>query len=153
MHIQKGFTLVELMIVVVILAIIAAIALPSYQQYIRRTHENRAQDQIQSLAMNLENHKARQFNYLGFTPGSTDITLPIGAIGSSIKYNVSVRDANSGNKTLVDTTALGSSWAIKAEALDNRLYSYLLTSKGIRCKNKVKANITYSDCGGGGEIW
>lgn len=154
MQIQKGFTLVELMIVVIILSILMVIALPSYNAYMRRTHETRAEDQIQSLAMQLERHKSRQFNYLGFTPGTTAITLPVGTTGSTIKYNVTVRDGSVGNPLLTATTATGFSWVIRADATDNKLPSYLMTSTGLKCKNKTVANINNATgCGVGGEAW
>ncbi|MDP5007542.1 MAG: prepilin-type N-terminal cleavage/methylation domain-containing protein, partial [Glaciimonas sp.] len=48
-HKQTGFTLIELMITIAILGILAAIALPSYRQYIQRG------DRAQAMATLLQN--------------------------------------------------------------------------------------------------
>ena len=48
---SKGFTLIELMLVVVIVAIFAAIAIPSYQAQIRRADTAAVQQEMQKLAL------------------------------------------------------------------------------------------------------
>ena len=47
---QRGFTLIELMIVVAIVAILAGIALPSYQQYVIRANRAAAQSEMFDIA-------------------------------------------------------------------------------------------------------
>ncbi|MDH1009939.1 prepilin-type N-terminal cleavage/methylation domain-containing protein [Pseudomonas nicosulfuronedens] len=47
---SRGFTLIELMVVAAIVAILAAIAYPSYQQYVIRGKRSAAQAQMMDIA-------------------------------------------------------------------------------------------------------
>ncbi|MDO4699950.1 MAG: pilin [Moraxella sp.] len=49
MNAQKGFTLIELMIVVAIIGILAAIAIPQYQNYIARSQVSRVMNETASI--------------------------------------------------------------------------------------------------------
>jgi len=49
-HRQSGFTLIELMIVVVIVAILAAVAFPSYTQYVTRSHRQAGKNILYRLS-------------------------------------------------------------------------------------------------------
>lgn len=47
---QRGFTLIEVMIVVVVIGILAAISYPSYQNSVRKSHRSAAQAQMLDIA-------------------------------------------------------------------------------------------------------
>ena len=60
---QPGFTLLELMIVVAIVAILSAIALPSYERYVRQSKAKSAASDLVALSLALENRFQKQLRY------------------------------------------------------------------------------------------
>lgn len=73
---SKGFTLIELMIVVVVLGVLAAIALPAYQDYTKRARRADAKTSLLELQMAMEKWRANNPSY------TTDMT-DLGYAGAS----------------------------------------------------------------------
>lgn len=65
MRVQRGFTLIELMIVVAVLGIIAAIALPSYNEHVRAGRRGEATGNVGAVQMALERWRAENPSYSG----------------------------------------------------------------------------------------
>ena len=71
---QLGVTLIELMIAVGIVAILTAIAYPSYQRYVARTHRNSASACLSQYAQFMERYYTANLTYVDAAPGDLPCT-------------------------------------------------------------------------------
>lgn len=137
---QKGFTLIELMIVVAIIAILAAIAIPAYQDYVIRSQVSEGS----SLAEGSKTAVAEYYSNKGTFPQnntSAGVALPASIVGTYVdtvtinkgkilvhfssaaprKANAAINNTNlafspfpnNGSTTWTCTTAAGSSVNVK----------------------------------------
>lgn len=155
---NQGFTLVELMIAVAVLAILAAISYSSYTRYLVRNAETRVETKMQSLTMELERFRASRLTYRGFVPRkvaangavsyayNANSTTDIDATEARSPYTIKLVGALP-NTNLA--TAVGNQWHMFATPTANApsgvQYKYYMSSLGHRCRSKSQDFVMPAD--------
>ena len=92
---QNGFTLIELMIVVAIVAILTMIALPAYQEYVKRGHRATAQSEMMDIANRQQQLLLANRSYAAHTAtawANSGYALPSG-VAAHYDYAIAVNNA------------------------------------------------------------
>ncbi|KJK03477.1 pilus assembly protein PilE [Pseudomonas sp. 21] len=117
----RGFTLIELMITVVIVAILAAIAFPSYQRYVLRSHRVEAQAVLSEAAARQERYYS-QNNAYASTAAALNMTSNVNALQY---YSLAISNVTATTYTLTATATGG-------QAKDGPCLSLSLDQAGTR---------------------
>lgn len=135
---RRGFTLVEMMIVVVVVAILTAVALPSYQEYIRRSHRSDAQAGLLQAAQWLERAATANGNYPTSLPQALTWSND-----TSKRYTISFVSGNSTTSyTLQAVPKAGGAQA------NDRCGTFRLSYNGEQSNTNLASGISSKDCWG-----
>jgi len=104
----KGFTMMELMLVVVIVAILVGLAYPSYIQYVRKSKRGEAQQLLMNWAINQEIWRSNHTTYAGTgdlaAPSHDDYTFDFSVNPTATVYTLR---ATAGNDQVNDKSKDG----------------------------------------------
>ncbi len=115
---QQGFTLIELMIVVGIIGVLSAIAIPAYQSYIQRTEVATAVSTVRSLLTNIdmEEQETGSFPSTLAVIGASANMNPMGTIAiddtaQTIDFTWGANNAIAQNETVTFTKNATTGWS------------------------------------------
>ncbi|SDS12642.1 type IV pilin protein [Pseudomonas fuscovaginae UPB0736] len=129
-QVAKGFTLIELMIVVAIVGILAAVAYPSYIEYVKRTHRTEIAVLLSEQAQNLERYYSRN----GFYTNAS-------VVGGNGYYTITPT-LNAQDFTLAATATAGSMM------VGDKCGGFTITQTGARSNPGASSGVTTKDCWG-----
>lgn len=110
--VHRGFTLIELMIVVVIISVLAAMAYQSYRSSVQRTHIADVKADMLAAMAEADAWRARNFTYSGWT-------LPT-SLSSSDYYSVTRSADTDAHRLTITATPKGSMVGTGALAMDSQ---------------------------------
>ena len=126
---NKGFTLIELMVVVAIIGIMGAIAYPSYDSYMKKSRRSDAKVALQKMADKQERFYLQNNTY-------TTNTANVGGTGTEKNYYLlSIASADVNGFTLTATAVPGEAQATDTTTNNGDCTVMQLTSAGAKTPN------------------
>ena len=143
---SRGFTLVELLVTMVIAAILAAIAIPAYSNYVRKAHRTEAKSAVLDIA-SLEERWFSTNNSYTDVPSNLGYTGAAGTafnVGSGY-YNVLVSVLPATSSTTLATYTITAT-AINDQLKDTQCRSFQVTNNGAQTAADSASAVNTNTC-------
>jgi type IV pilus assembly protein PilE len=101
---ERGITLFELLVVLALVGVVAAFALPAYRQHLRRIHRADAMTALLQLQSAQESHYSRHGTYTASVSGAPPAGLGLAATSLANRYALSVALAADGQSFIATAT-------------------------------------------------
>ncbi len=126
---SRGFTLIELMIVVAIVAILASVALPSYTEYVRRGKAQEATSTLSTARVQFEQYFQDNRTYVGVTCPAAGKYFGYACNSTATTYTITA----SGTGDMATYTYTGNQAGAMTSTIGGVTVNCLVTKKGESC--------------------